>query len=159
MEVRISTYRKLLVKDDALEKWIARLSDPVLRIGRICAIPTLCAVLLYFFVTERGFSRFLLLVFAAVILWQCRVRFTREHAIVTHYGKAVGTVFVREKLGRRRGVRIEYGFLSADDKLYIGKVDGSPFLPKEGQTIPLIYKIDDPSINLPVGSFWFYDFP
>jgi hypothetical protein len=157
VEVRISTYRKLLVKDDGLEKWLARLSNPVLRISRICAIPALCAVLLYFFVTETGVLRFFLLVFAAVIVWRCRVQFRREHAIVTHYGKAVGTIFVREKV--RRGVHIEYGFLSADDKLYIGEAGGSVLLPKEGQTVPVVYNIEDPAINLPVGSFWFYDFP
>jgi hypothetical protein len=159
VEVTISTYKKLLVKDEVLEKRLARLSDPVLRITRILGIPVLCAVLLYWFVTESGISRFVLLFIVAVFLFMGTVQLKREYAIVAHYGKAVGTVFVREKPGLRRGVRIEYGFLSADDKLYIGEVSGSAFLPKEGQTIPVVYKIEDPSISLPVGSFWFYDFP
>ena len=156
MEVTISTYRKLLVKDDALEKRLARLSSPVLRISRICGVPGLCAVLLYFFVTDRGLSQFFLLVLSAVFFWICWTRLRREHAIVAHYGKAVGTVFVRER--SRRGAHIEYGFLSADDKLYIGKVAGR-ILPKEGQTIPVVYEVEEPSINLPVTSFWFYEFP
>jgi hypothetical protein len=158
VEVTISTYRKLLVKDDALEKRLARLSDPVLRIARILGIPAFCAILLYWFVAESGVSRFLLLFIVAVFLLMGTVQLKREHAIVAHYGKAVGTVFVHEKGWPRRGVRIEYVFLSADDKLYIGEVSGSAF-PKEGQTIPVVYKIEDPSINLPVGRLWFFEFP
>ncbi len=32
-------------------------------------------------------------------------------------------------------------------------------MPKEGQSVPIVYKLEDPSISLPLSSFWFYEFP
>jgi len=72
-------------------------------------------------------------------------------------GKAVGTVLVHKGLGARRGARIKYGFLSADNKLHVGNVGTIPFMPKERQSVPIVYKLDDPSISLPLSSFWFYE--
>ena len=159
VETIIGRYRNLLAKDDALEERLKRLSSPVPRRALICGIPCLCAVLVYFFVFERGLSRFFYLIFAAAILWDCLLRFRREYAIVGHYGKAVGTVSAHHRMGPRRGARIKYSFLSADDKVHIGGVGGTAFLPKEGQTLAVLYKLEDPTINLPLASFWFYRFP
>jgi hypothetical protein len=38
-------------------------------------------------------------------------------------------------------------------------VGGTPFMPKEGQSLPIVYKLEDPSVSLPLSSFWFYEFP
>ena len=95
----------------------------------------------------------------AAILMECLLRFKRKHAIVSDHGKAVGTGLVHKRLGARRGARIKYGFLSADNKLHVGNVGGTPFMPKEGQSLPIVYKLEDPSISLPLSSFWFYEFP
>jgi hypothetical protein len=61
--------------------------------------------------------------------------------------------------GRRRGARIKYVFLSSDNKLHVDNVSGAASMPKEGQSLPLAFKLDDPSISLPLSSFWFYEFP
>jgi hypothetical protein len=147
------------VKNDFLERRLELLPSPVLRKILISGILGLCVVLLYFFAVEQGLSRFFYLAVAAAILMECLLRFKREHAIVSDYGKAVGTVLVHKRLGPRRGARIKYGFLSAGNKLYLGNVGGTPFMPKEGQSLPIVFKLEDPSISLPLSSFWFYKFP
>ena len=153
----VGRYRSLLVKNALLEQRLALLPGPVLR--KILITGILCLVLLYFFAVEQGLSRFFYLVFATAILMECLLRFKREQAIVSDCGKAVGTVLVHKRLGTRRGTRIKYGFLSADNKLLVGNVEGTPFMPKEGQSLPIVFKLEDPSISLPLSSFWFYKFP
>ena len=155
----VGRYRSLLVKNDFLERRLALLPSPVLRKILISGILGLCVVLLYFVAVEQGLSRFFYLAVAAAILMECLLRFKRERAIVSDYGKAVGTVLVHKRLGPRRGARIKYGFLSAGNKLYLGNVGGTPFMPKEGQSLPIVFKLEDPSISLPLSSFWFYKFP
>lgn len=155
----VGRYRSLLVKNDFLERRLALLPSPFLREKLISGILCLCVVLLYFFAVEQGLSRLFYLAVATAILMVCLLRFKREHAIVSDYGKAVGTVLVHKRLEARRGAPIKYGFLSAGDKLHLGNVGGTPFMPKEGQSLPIAYKLEDPSISLPLSSFWFYEFP
>jgi hypothetical protein len=158
----VGRYRSLVVKDDFLEQSLAALPGPVLRKALISGILLLYAVVLYFFILERSVSQVIWLVIATAIVASCALRFKKEHAIVIDCGKAVGTVLVREELGqgrRRRGTRIKYGFFWADDKLQVGKVVGTSFMPKEGQSLAILYSCKDSSINLPLSSFWFYEFP
>jgi hypothetical protein len=157
----VGRYRSLVVKDDFLEQSLAALPGPVLRKTLISGILLLYAVVLYFFILERSVSQLIWLVIATAIVANCALRFKKEHAIVIDCGKAVGTVLVREELGRgrRRGTRIKYGFFWADDKLQVGKVVGTRFMPKEGQSLAILYSRKDSSINLPLSSFWFYEFP
>jgi hypothetical protein len=147
------------VKNDLLEQQLALLPGPVLRKILTAGILCLCVVLLYFFAVEHGMSRLFYLAFATAILMVCLLRFKREYAIVSDCGKAVGTVFAHKRLGARRGARIKYGFLSTDNKLHVGNVGGTAFMRNEGQSLPIVYKLEDPSISLPLSSFWFYEFP
>ena len=159
LDSTVGRYRSLLVKNDFLEQRSALLPAPVLRKILIGGVLFLCVALLYFVAIEQGLSRFFYLVFATAIPMVCLLRFKREHAIVSDCGKAVGTVLVYKKLGVRRGIRVKYGFLLADDTLHVGNVGGTRFTPTEGQPLTIAYKLDDPSTNLPLSSFWFYEFP
>jgi hypothetical protein len=160
LDSTVGRYRSLLVKNDFLDQQLALLPSPILRKLLIGGILFLCVVLLYFVDVEQGLSRLFYLAFATAIFMGCLLRFKREHAIVNDCGKAVGTVLMRTKLeGRRRGVRIKYVFLSSDDKLHVGNVSGAASMPKEGESLPIVFKLDDPSISLPFTSFWFYEFP
>jgi hypothetical protein len=155
----VSGYRTLLVKDSILEQRLAALRSPVRRTLRVYGIVLLYAAVLCFCILERGFFGFIWMAVATAIFAQSLLRFKRERAIVASYGKAVGTVLVRKKTGRRGGVRIKYGFFSAGENLQLGKVGGSSFMPEEGQTLAILYAVNDSSINLPLSSFMFYDFP
>jgi len=155
----VSGYRTLLLKDPILEQRLAALQNPVRHSLRIHGIVLLYAAVLSFCIRERGFVGFIWMAVATAIFSQCLLRFRRERAIVASYGKAVGTVLVRKKTGRRGGLRIKYGFFSAGENLQLGKVGGSSSMPKEGQTLAILYALNDSSINLPLSSFMFYDFP
>jgi hypothetical protein len=149
--------RSVLAKDEASERKLAIPSRAVLRKLLLLGISSLCAVLLYFSFVVQGLPRFFYLAFALVGMGSWVVRLRREQAIVAHLGKAVGTV-LEHKRAHRRGARIKYGFLADDDKMYLGAVGGTVFLPEEGQTLGVAYNLKEPSTNLPLKSFWFYDF-
>ena len=118
------------MKNDFLDQQLALLPSPVLRKLLISGILSLRVVLLYFVDVEQGLSRLFYLAFATAIFMGCLLRFEREHAIVSDCGKAV-----------------------------VDNVSGAASMPKEGQSLPLVFKLDDPSISLPLSSFWFYEFP
>jgi hypothetical protein len=157
----VGKYRSLVVKDALLEQRLAALPGPVLRKTLISGIVILYAVVSYFFILERSVSQLIWLVTATAILASCALRFRKEHAIVVNCGRAAGTVVVREELGqgRRRGARIKYGFFSADDKLQIGNVVGTRLMPKEGESLAILYNRQHSSVSIPLSSFWFYEFP
>lgn len=147
-----------MVRDEALEAKVARVSRPVLRKLLIGTIPCLCAVLVYFSVVEPGLPRVFFAVFAGVITWNCLKRLQLERSIVQNHGESVGTVLEHRRLGIKRGSIIDYAFLSADNRTNVGKVKGSTALPKEGQTFVVVYNLREPSLSLPLFSFWFYEF-
>lgn len=155
----VGGYRSLLVRNELLEQRLARLPAPVLRKILISGILVLCVFLLYCSAIEQGLPRLVYLAIATVVFVGGLLRFRREHAIISDCGKAVGTVFEHIRLPSRRGARIKYGFLSTGDKLSLGTVGGTPFMPKEGESLPVAYKLEDPSINLPFSSFLFYECP
>jgi hypothetical protein len=159
LDSTVGRYRSLLVKNDFLDQQLTLLPSPALRKLLISGILFLCVVLLYFVDVEQGLSRLFYFAFATTIFITCLLRFKRENAIVRDCGKAVGTVLMHARLEGRRGARIKYVFLSSDDKLHVGNVSGAASMPKEGQSLPIGFKLDDPSISLPLSSFWFYEFP
>jgi hypothetical protein len=158
----LGEYRNLLAKDDVLEINLARLSPPRARPVVIAVIALACAVLLAFFVLERGLSRFLFLAIVLTIAVSSVFQFARERAIVRQLGKAVGTVFHYQKVLHGKGgssARIKYAFLSAENQVFIGRgrMSGRSG-PKVGQTLPILYNLTDPSANLPLANVWFYGF-
>jgi len=160
LDSTVGRYRSLLVKSDFLDHQLTLLPSPVLRKLLISGILFLCVVLLYFVDVEQGLSRLFYFAFATTIFITCLLRFKRERAIVGDCGKAVGTVVMRTRVeGRRRGARIKYAFLSSDNKLHVGNASGAASMPKEGQSLPIVFKLTDPSISLPLSTFWFYEFP
>jgi hypothetical protein len=88
-------------------------------------------------------------------LWRLRL----EYRIAQNPLFAVGTVLVRKVgPGAKRGVRIQYGFLDSLSRMFIGSVGGTVLLPSEGTPIAIAYNASNAEINLPVKSFWFYEF-
>ncbi len=158
----VGKYRNLLVKDEALESNIARLSLPRARPVLFGLIAMACAVLLGFFIVERDLSRFLFLAIALTIGALSVFRFARERAIVHHAGKAVGTVFSYQEAHRGKGGKtayFRYAFLSAENQVFVGRGRMSArSAPKPGQTLPILYKLADPSTNFPLASVYFYEF-
>jgi hypothetical protein len=154
----IEGYRDRLAGDDALETKLERVSRPVLRKLLVGAVPCVCAVLVYFAVVEEGFTRIFLGLLAVVIGWNFFSRLKLEHAIVENHRESVGKVLYR-RLGVKRGALVEYEFLSADNQAHWGTVRGGLMLPRKGQTVVVVYNLGDPSLNLPLSSFWFYEFP
>jgi hypothetical protein len=162
-EKRILTvmYRKILVKDEALERTLGAVNSPHLRRPYLCCIACLCLAFLCVFAVERDISRFICLAIAAAIAFGY-VTHVKERAIIRHLGKAVGTVYVFQKRGGGRSVQryIKYAFLSVEDRLFVGRstIGRSAGIDGLGQTVPVLYNLEDPSVNLPLPSFWLYKF-
>jgi hypothetical protein len=159
LESPVGRYRRLIVKDVELEQRLAASRDPALQTALIVVLVFLYFFGSYFFTLDHGLERFLWPVIANAVLLACVLQFRREHAVIANCGKAVGTVLLCEKLGqgRRARFRIKYGFFSVDHKLHIGKSSVPRPNLKEGQTLAILYDLNDPSRSLPLSGFCFYN--
>jgi len=89
-------------------------------------------------------------------------RLRRERLLLHNYKTAVATV---SEWRRTEGVdggylyEIRYRFLVPDGTVYVGSSGAcSRELPHQGDTVPVLYRADDPNENLTLASFWFYAF-
>jgi hypothetical protein len=147
--------------DQALEARLTKMSvasRPVLRRPVIAAALCLVAVLVFLCLVERDLSGLFCAALAGVLVWNCLKRFKLEHSIVQSHGESLGKVSTYRRIGTKRGSIIDYTFPSADNKIYVGAHQGYDVLPQEGQTFLVVYNLADPSLNLPLFSFWFYRF-
>lgn len=147
--------------DQALEAKMGTMvgaSRPVLRTPVILAALCFFAVLVCFAFIERGLPRIFCAIFAGVLVWNCLRRLKLEHSIVQSHSESIGTVSNHQRLGMKRGATIDYSFLSADNKTHFGTVHGDTALPHAGQTFVVVYSLAEPSLSLPLFSFWFYRF-
>jgi hypothetical protein len=147
--------------DEGQEAKLAKIvgvSRPVVRRPVFIAAFSFFAVLACSSVIATGFTRIFCATLAAVVAWNCFTRHKLEHFIVQSHGESLGIVTKHRRLGIKRGAIIDYTFLSADGRTHFGTLHGSTGLPQEGQTFMVIYNLADPSLNLPLFSFWFYEF-
>jgi hypothetical protein len=144
--------------DQALEAKLVRMvcvSRPVLRKLIIIVSLSLFAALVCVSFVEPGFPRIFCTILAGVLVWNCLTRLKLEHSIVQSHGEALGTASKYRRLGTKRGAVLDYNFLSAGNRLQFGTLRGSTELPQEGQTFLVVYNLADPSLSLPLFSFWF----
>ena len=52
---------------------------------------------------------------------------------------------------------VKYRFL-VDGKEYVGKATSQVELPTVGEMLPISYMYSDPTLNLPLATFWFFRF-
>ena len=131
---------------------------PALRRTVIVAAICVLAFLVFLSFIERDFLRLFCAIFAGVLVWNCLTRFKLEHSIVQSHRESVGRVSKYRRLGTKRGSIIDYSFLSADNEIHFATHHGDNGLPQEGQTFLVAYNSADPSLSLPLFSFWFYKF-
>ncbi len=144
-----------MIEDPALEE---RLRSVAVRKRRVLpvALACLCATLLIFAVIEPTMGRYWLALFGSVVALISTLGFAKERRIVAKLSAGSATVTAFRKV--RRGSKIRYAFKANDNKVYLGRASGGPFLPKEGRTLGVAYNVDDPARNLPFSQFWFYEF-
>lgn len=133
-------------------------SRPVVRRAVFIAAFCLFAVLGCSSFIATGFTRIFCAVLAAILAWNCFTRHKLEHFIVQSHGESLGMVTKLGRLGIKRGAIIDYTFLTADGGTHFGTLHGSTALPQEGHTFLVMYNLAEPSLNLPLFSFWFYEF-
>jgi hypothetical protein len=147
--------------DKAQEAKLAKIvgvSRPVMRRPVFIAAFCFFAVLVCASFSATGFTRIFSAILAAVLAWNCFTRHKLEHLIVQSHCESLGIVTKHRRLGIKRGAVIDYTFLSADGRTHFGTLHGSTGLPQQGHTFMVIYNLPDPSLNLPLFSFWFYEF-
>jgi hypothetical protein len=150
-------YQELLREDDDLVRRLARLQASPRRF-----LPfALAALCITFFVTAalvHDWVRVVPLVFGCATAVGLPIEFMNERRIVQRWSSSIGTVLSRWRTGRRYEVRIKYAFRAADRQIYVGKASGGVGLPNDRETLAIIYNSDDPSRNLPLSRFVFYEF-
>jgi hypothetical protein len=133
-------------------------SRPALRRAVLAAAFCLVAALVLLSLVERDLSRIFCAALAGVLVWNCLKRFKLEHSIVQSHGESMGKVSTYRRIGTKRGCTIDYTFPTSENKIYVGSHQAYDGLPQEGQRFLVVYNLADPSINLPLFSFWFYRF-
>jgi hypothetical protein len=150
-------YQELLREDEDLGKRLDRLEASPRRFLPL-ALAALCTTFFVIAALVHDWVRVVPLVLGCATAVGIPIKFMNERRIVQRWSSAVGTVLSRWKTGRRYEVRIKYAFRAADRQIYVGQASGGAGLPKDGATLAVIYNSDDPSSNLPLSRFLFYEF-
>ena len=153
----VHRYQELLREDAELDERLRRLRVSTRRVLPV-ALAALCVTLFVVGAVERDWSGLSFAVLGIVGLLLSVAGFATERKILRRWSGAVGTVLSRRKTGRRSGVEIKYGFRASDKQVHLGRSSGGAWMPKEGSTLGIVYHSDDPSRNLPLSKFWFYEF-
>ena len=153
----IEGYKGRLARNDALETKLERVSRPVLRRLLVGALRRCSSSVLG---CSRTRSDGNLLGHLCSCGWlelllkaQSRARHRRES-----WGRRGKSIRARAIRGKAWSL-IEYEFHSADHQGHWGTVRGGLMLPRKGQTAVVVHNLEDPSLNLPLSSFWLYQFP
>jgi hypothetical protein len=88
-------------------------------------------------------------------------RLQKERVLLNDYELVVATVSQWTKTDSTHGgysYSVRYRFLARDGKVYLGSGSTQRELPKEGETLPILYRRDDPSKNEALATFWFFRF-
>jgi len=119
------------------------------------------AVFLSLGLSQKGNIEFAAWVFFVFLVGQFTFRLFRERSIIRNRAGSVATVIgaARKPLEAGHVRSLRYRFAAADGKIYSGKSGWTgKTLPQVGQTVPVLYKQNDPSHNLALFDFWFYTF-
>ena len=120
------------------------------------ALFLICVVLFCIGLAEHGVGRIWGLIGLAALV-TTSTKFFHERKIVRELAFAVGTVLSFRKRRNKRGAEIKYGFKTDDNFVHLGKTAGVR-VPKEDTTIGIAFSSNNPSCNLPISNFWFYEF-
>ena len=111
--------------------------------------------------TERGLAAW---VFGAISLLTASMagyRFRRESLLLRGCATTIATITDWERTEGAEGgysYSVRYKFVGPDGRTYEGKEESQVELPKKGESLPVSYRTDDPSQNLPLATFWFFHF-
>ena len=150
-------YQNALREDDGLRQKL-QLLRPVPRRVMPVALACLCAVPLLLARLEGGVGGYVFIFIGCLVAFLFAARFVQEHRVISNWRAAVGTVLLFQESGHRRGAQIKYAFRGSDGLVYLGRATGSARLPKEGATLGIVYRLDNPSQSLLLSQFWFYEF-
>ncbi|SRR6266567_687126 len=150
-------YQNALRDDDGLRQKLQFLR-PVPRRVMPIALVLICAVPLLLARLEGGVGRYVFIFFGCLVAFLFAARFVQERRVVRNWSAAVGTVLLFRRSGHGRGAQIKYAFRGSDGLVHLGSATGSVRLPKEGATLGIVYRSDNPSQSLLLSQFWFYEF-
>jgi|ERR1700722_4069307 len=149
-------YQNALREDDELRKRLQFLR-PVPRRVLPIALGCLCVGLVLLGRLDGGIGGYMFVFSGCLVGFLFAARFLKEHTVIRHWRAAVGTVLLFQKSGHSRR-RIKYGFMGSDGIVNLGRAKGSARLPKEGATLGIDYRSDNPSRSLLLSQFLFDEF-
>ena len=147
-------YQRLLREDADLSDRLAHLQTSPRRVLPL-ALAALCGTLLVIAAVQRDWEAVPLLIIGCSASILLPLQYIKEQRIIQDWSGAVGTVLSWRKTGRH-GVEIKYAFRAADGQTYMGK--GNRSRRSKQETVEIVYSACDPTRNLPLSQFWFYEF-
>jgi hypothetical protein len=148
-----------LCDDVVLEAQLGRVEHRVKVVGWLTAF-FFCTLFLSLGLSQKGNIEFASWVFFILLGGAFLFRLFRERSIILSQAGSVATIISASQKPFEAGHvhSVRYNF-AAGGRIYTGKSGWSGrALPNVGQTIPILYKRDNPSRNLALFDFRFYTF-
>ena len=110
---------------------------------------------------EHGVPTWIAVAITLGVIGTALHRLRKERALLNGRATTIATVTHWERDPGSVGghvYSVEYRFLGPDGKEYVGKATSQVELPSAGEMLPISYMYFDPTVNLPLATFWFFRF-
>jgi hypothetical protein len=110
---------------------------------------------------EHGLAAWILSAISVSIASIALYRFQKELHLLKGRTTAIARVTDWNRTENSEGgysYSVRYEFVAPDGNKYVGKETTQVELPKKGEMLPISYRRDDPTHNLPLATFWFFHF-
>ena len=110
---------------------------------------------------EHGIATWIAIAITLGVVGTALHRLRKERALLNGHATTIATVTHWERNPGLEGghvYSVEYRFLGPDGTEYVGKATSQVELPPVGEMLPISYMYSDPTLNLPLATFWFFRF-
>ena len=110
---------------------------------------------------EHGVATWIAAAITLCVTATALCRLLKERALLSGRATTLAMVTHCERAEGSEGGHIysaEYRFFGPDGKEYFGKTTSQVELPQAGEVLPISYMYANPTVNLPLATFWFFRF-
>ena len=110
---------------------------------------------------EHGVGTWIAIAITLCIAGTALHRLRKERALLNGRATTIATVTHWERAEGSEGghfYSVQYLFIGPDGKEYLGKATSGVELPPVGEMLTISYLYVDPTLNLPLATFWFFRF-
>ncbi len=130
---------------------------PIVIVGFVAGILITAGIAL----AQHGLAAWTLAAISVSVVGVGLYRLRKETLLLRGRATTIATITAWERIEGSDGgysYSVRYEFLTPDGRMYSGKETTQVELPAKGGLLPVSYRSDDPTKNLPLATFWFFKF-